>query len=101
MEATALKLACLQGSDQGLTAQKLAESVLTTVYMGTKNSSSETRKRAVNLAAEIGSDHLDVKVDSAVDAMSQLFAIITGRRPRFRVRQAPVRTKISMRVRNI
>ena len=36
--------------------------------------------------AQIGAQHLDVRIDSAVDAMAALFATITGCTPRFRVR---------------
>jgi hypothetical protein len=50
------------------------------------NSGEETRQRAAELSAQIGSDHLDVKIDMAVTAMAQLFTVITGRTPRFRVR---------------
>ena len=35
--------------------------------------------------AQVGADHLDVRIDSAVDALAALFATITGRTPRFRV----------------
>lgn len=84
MEDTARRLAGLKPSDS-LTAKGLAKMILTTVYMGTINSSNETRLWAGRLANEIGSDHLDVKVDIAVNAMAQLFAIITGRMPKFRV----------------
>jgi NAD+ synthase (glutamine-hydrolysing) len=53
--------------------------------MGTENSSSETRSRSASLAAQVGSYHLDVKIDLVVSAMAQLFAVITGKTPRFRV----------------
>ena len=65
-------------------AAALANAVLTTVYMGTVNSSDSTRQRAQTLADEIGADHLDVKIDRAVDAMASLFAYITGRTPKFK-----------------
>jgi NAD+ synthase (glutamine-hydrolysing) len=67
------------------TAPQLAHRLLTTVYMGTENSSEETRARAATLAAEVGADHLDVKIDLVVAAMTRLFAMITGRTPRFAV----------------
>ena len=67
------------------TAQDLANRIFTTVYMGTVNSGSETKKRARNLAKQIGADHLDVKVDIVIDAMAKLFELITGKTPRFRV----------------
>ena len=66
--------------------QTLARAIFTTVYMGTVNSSDSTRQRAHSLADEIGADHLDVRIDQAVDAMAKLFAFITGRTPRFKAR---------------
>ena len=39
------------------------------------------------LRLQVGADHLDVKIDSVVAAMAALFAVITGRRPAFRVRR--------------
>ena len=65
--------------------QEFANRVLTTVYMGSENSSVETRTRAATLAAQVGSYHMDVKIDLVVSAMTQLFAVITGKTPRFRV----------------
>lgn len=67
------------------TAHELANRVLTTVYMGTENSSDETRSRAASLSSQIGAYHMDVKIDMIVSAMTQLFAVITGKTPRFRV----------------
>lgn len=66
------------------TAEQLAHHLLTTVYMGTVNSSEETRTRARRLAAEIGASHLDVKVDTVVSAITSLFSLITGRTPKFK-----------------
>ncbi|KAK9793458.1 hypothetical protein WJX73_010827 [Symbiochloris irregularis] len=65
-------------------AEELAGRLLTTVYMGTVNSSTTTRGRAARLAAQIGADHLDISIDSVVAAMTALFAKFTGRAPRFR-----------------
>lgn len=38
--------------------KELASRIFVTCYMGTENSSEETRKRASNLAEEIGSHHM-------------------------------------------
>lgn len=65
--------------------QEFANRVLTTVYMGTENSSVETRARSAALAAQVGSYHLDVKIDMVVTAMAQLFMLITGKTPKFKV----------------
>ncbi|KAK9820653.1 hypothetical protein WJX81_008191 [Elliptochloris bilobata] len=70
--------------DAPASAQALAGRLLATVYMGTANSSGATRARASMLASQVGADHLDVRIDSAVDAVAALFATITGRTARFR-----------------
>lgn len=64
--------------------QELAGRLLFTCYMGTKNSSPDTRARAKALAGQIGASHLDVNIDSIVEAMQKLFVTITGQTPRFK-----------------
>ena len=65
-------------------AKDLANRLLTTVYMGTSNSSTETRERAKTLAQEIGSYHLDFRVDTVLKAITQLFSAVTGKTPQFK-----------------
>lgn len=65
-------------------AQELAGRLLFTCYMGTKNSSPDTRARAKALAGQIGASHLDVNIDTIVEAMQKLFVTITGQTPRFK-----------------
>lgn len=67
------------------THQDLARMILTTVYMGTANSSNETRMRASRLSTEIGAYHLDVKIDTVVSALTALFSAVTGKMPKFKV----------------
>ena len=69
------------GYDEGAqiaSAQELAGRVFTSVYMGTDNSSAQTRKRSGRLAEEIGCTHIDADVDGAVAAVVTLFTTITG-----------------------
>ncbi|OWZ68719.1 NAD+ synthetase [Cryptococcus neoformans] len=56
-----------------------------TCYMGTENSSSETRERAKNLANAIGSYHVDLNMDTAVSAVKGIFTLVTGKNPQFKV----------------
>lgn len=42
--------------------------LVTTCYMGTVNSSDETRSRAERLATKLGAYHLDINIDAAVQA---------------------------------
>lgn len=65
-------------------AQALAHELLYTCYMGTKNSSRATRRRAKQLAAEVGAYHLEVGIDRIVGAWVGLFERATGKRPQFR-----------------
>ena len=64
--------------------QQIAARLLHTCYMGTENSSPETRQRARDLAAQIGASHLDVNIDSVVSSLTQLFVRLTERQPRFK-----------------
>ncbi|KAI9457177.1 hypothetical protein HD554DRAFT_2207240 [Boletus coccyginus] len=57
--------------------------VFHTCYMGTENSSAETRKRAKDLGEAIGSYHFDLNMDTVVVSVCDLFAFVTGARPRF------------------
>eukprot|EP00775_Hariotina_reticulata_P006615 gene6615-6843_t len=66
-------------------AHDLANRLFHTVYMGTENSSADTRSRAKALAQQIGAHHLDINIDSIVGCVVQLFRSITGKTPRFRV----------------
>ena len=63
----------------------LANRLLYTCYIGTENSSRETRKRAKQLAEQIGSYHLDINMDGLVSALQSLFTRITQKKPRFKV----------------
>ncbi|RHY34828.1 hypothetical protein DYB32_000642 [Aphanomyces invadans] len=68
-----------------LTAAELANSVLHTTYMGTENSSAATKNRATHLAAEIGSYHLNMTIDTMVSAVVSTFALLVGKTPKFGV----------------
>ena len=64
---------------------ELANRLLYTCYIGTENSSRETRKRAKHLAEQIGAHHLDINMDGLVNALQSLFTRITQKTPRFKV----------------
>lgn len=61
-----------------------ANRIFHTCYMGTENSSEETRRRAKELAQAIGSYHTDLNMDSIVTAVRNLFSFVTGAKPQFR-----------------
>ena len=66
-------------------ARELCGRIFHTCYMGTENSSTDTRTRAKALAEAIGSYHIDLNMDSIVTAVRTLFATVIGVTPRFRV----------------
>lgn len=59
--------------------------ILHTIYMGSKNSSDDTKQRAADLASKIGSYHLNLAIDTVVSAILGVFTLITGKTPQFRV----------------
>uniref|UniRef100_A0A1Q3G1P3 Glutamine-dependent NAD(+) synthetase n=1 Tax=Culex tarsalis TaxID=7177 RepID=A0A1Q3G1P3_CULTA len=62
----------------------LCNRLLVTCYMGSENSSKETRQRATSLSNQIGSYHLEINIDGAVSALLAIFNTVTGMRPLFR-----------------
>ncbi|KAJ1022538.1 hypothetical protein NDA16_003527 [Ustilago loliicola] len=67
------------------TPQELCNRIFVTCYMGTENSSTETRQRAADLAKHIGSYHIDLNMDLVIRAIITLFSTVTSATPRFRV----------------
>ncbi|RUO95396.1 hypothetical protein BC936DRAFT_144159 [Jimgerdemannia flammicorona] len=65
--------------------REFANRIFHTCYMGTENSSQETRVRAKELAEVIGSYHTDLNMDTVVQAVHALFSLVTGKAPRFRL----------------
>ncbi|KAI9488637.1 hypothetical protein BDB00DRAFT_877212 [Zychaea mexicana] len=64
---------------------QFANQIFYTCYMGTSNSSDETRERAKNLAEVIGSYHTDLNMDTVVSAIHGLFSLVTGKTPQYRI----------------
>uniref|UniRef100_A0A8D8D647 Glutamine-dependent NAD(+) synthetase n=1 Tax=Culex pipiens TaxID=7175 RepID=A0A8D8D647_CULPI len=62
----------------------LCNRLLVTCYMGSENSSKETRQRATTLSNQIGSYHLEINIDGAVSALLAIFNTVTGMRPLFK-----------------
>jgi NAD+ synthase (glutamine-hydrolysing) len=63
----------------------LCSKLFVTCYMGTCNSSEETRIRAQQLAAEIGSSHISIVIDTAVKAVIDIWIFTMKLVPKFRV----------------
>ncbi|VVT46649.1 uncharacterized protein SAPINGB_P001318 [Magnusiomyces paraingens] len=56
-----------------------------TCYMGSENSSQETRDRARDLAKAIGSYHVNFNIDTVTTAIRVLFTTVTGHTPKFKM----------------
>lgn len=67
------------------TPQEIAQRIFYTSFMGTVNSSKETRSRAKALAAKIGSYHIDMNIDTLVEAVISVFEVATGKKPIFKI----------------
>eukprot|EP01137_Pigoraptor_chileana_P003266 Opistho-2@43201 len=65
--------------------REFANRILHTCYMGSRNSSEETRLRAKYIAEKTGSYHLELRIDDAVSSMLGVFSFVTGKTPSFRV----------------
>lgn len=67
------------------TPQEVAGRLFYSSFMGTENSSKETRARAKKLALEIGSYHIDMNMDTLVTAVVNVFQVATGHTPIFKI----------------
>ncbi|MCO5559701.1 hypothetical protein L7F22_013302 [Adiantum nelumboides] len=65
--------------------KEFASRILQTIYMGSENSSENTRKRAELLAKQIGASHINLKIDAVVSALLYLFKSVTGKAPQYKV----------------
>ena len=65
--------------------QELSNRIFHTCFMGTTNSSQDTRVRAKELAHDIGAYHVSLNMDSVVTSLTNLFTFVTEFRPRFTV----------------
>lgn len=66
-------------------AREISGRIFHTCYIGTSNSSAETRQRAKDLAQAIGAYHMDFDIDTLVSALTTLFTHVTNFSPRFSV----------------
>ncbi|XP_050227068.1 glutamine-dependent NAD(+) synthetase-like [Mercurialis annua] len=85
VKADAIKIGCYSDGKFPTDSKEFAKRIFCTVYMGCDNSSQDTKKRAKDLADNIGSWHLEVLIDSLVSALLSVFQALTGKRPRNKV----------------
>ncbi len=67
------------------TSQEICNKLFHSAFLGTENSSKETRQRAKDLATAIGAYHLSMDIDMVVKAMTTLFSATFGFALRFKV----------------
>jgi NAD+ synthase (glutamine-hydrolysing) len=72
-------------SFQPSSPKAICNAIFHTAYMGTKNSSAETKTRAKKLADVIGSYHLDIDIDRIVDSFLHCFFLVTSKKPQFKL----------------
>ena len=65
------------------TKEEIVNRLFHTCYMGTKNSSSETKDRAKQVAMEIGCSHYESTIDEMVKGIEETFESITAFHPKF------------------
>ncbi|KAF7987262.1 hypothetical protein HCN44_003024 [Aphidius gifuensis] len=76
--------------------KQLCNTLLITCYMATENSSQDTKKRAAELAADIGSFHHSIVIDIAVTAVLKIFQQVTNLVPRFRAHGGSPRENLAL-----
>lgn len=65
-------------------APALCNRLLVTCFMGSVNSSRETRQRASILSNQLGSYHIEINIDTAINAILGIFHAVTGVTPKFK-----------------
>ncbi len=76
--------------------KELCGRIFVTCYMGSENSSEETRARAKALAQQIGSYHMSASIDMAVKAFLGIFATATGMFPKFKAHGGSTRENLAL-----
>ncbi|GAY39351.1 hypothetical protein CUMW_043670 [Citrus unshiu] len=85
VKADAIRIGHYANGEFPTDSREFAKRIFYTVFMGSENSSQETRMLAKKLADEIGSWRLDVSIDTVVSAFLSLFQTLTGKRPCYKV----------------
>ncbi|XP_070062706.1 glutamine-dependent NAD(+) synthetase isoform X3 [Drosophila virilis] len=79
-----------------INAAALCNRLLVTCFMGSVNSSKETRCRAAQLASQLGSYHIEISIDLAVNALLSIFNAVTGLTPVFRTQGGCARQNLAL-----
>ncbi|KAL4200645.1 hypothetical protein AMTRI_Chr02g212180 [Amborella trichopoda] len=85
VKADAIRIGQYRNGEFPKDSKEFAKRIFYTVFMGSENSSEETTMRARVLSDEIGSWHIDLKIDNVVSALISVFHSLTGKRPFYKV----------------
>lgn len=77
-------------------SKELCNRIFFTCYMGSKNSSQETKDNASELAQQIGSYHLNISIDVAVTAVIGIFRTATGLIPQYKSNGGSLRENLAL-----
>jgi NAD+ synthase (glutamine-hydrolysing) len=80
-----VRMVCADSTYTPESPQEFCGRIFHTCFMGSINSSGETRSRARDLAKAIGAYHTDLNIDSVVNSMTSLFTAVTSFVPKFRL----------------
>ena len=80
------------------TPQQICDRIFHTCFMGSVNSSSETRSRARDLATDIGAYHTDLNIDSVIKALTDMFTFVTNFAPRFKMQGGSLAENLALQV---
>ncbi|KYQ89652.1 glutamine-dependent NAD(+) synthetase [Tieghemostelium lacteum] len=76
--------------------RELAGRLFFTAYLGSQNSSQETRDRAKLIAKEIGSVHKEVEIDAVTEAFNMAFAGVSQKSPKFKIHGGSNRENLAL-----
>ncbi|KAM9958172.1 hypothetical protein ACTFIW_013152 [Dictyostelium discoideum] len=77
-------------------SREFASRLFFTAYLGSKNSSKETRDRAMEIAKDIGSVHKEVDIDDISQSFNDAFSQITKKQPQFRAHGGTPRENLAL-----
>eukprot|EP01132_Coremiostelium_polycephalum_P004118 gene4118-5154_t len=77
-------------------AKELASRLFFTAYLGSKNSSTETRDRAAAIAKDIGATHKEVDIDEITKAFGSVFSTISKKEPQFKAHGGSNRENLAL-----
>jgi len=77
-------------------AQELCGHIFYSCYMGTNNSSEKTKKRAADVATDVGATHCAVKIDEVVDSYAKIFEQVSDKKIKFKTQGGSIVENIAL-----